>query len=114
MRSWLFLLALLVASALTSAAQAAPCERSGVVSLRDLHVRVGRDELLLSVDHAPVVARSPASGAMHEVEVRLQGAGAGRESAVRGLQSAGLGVSLITDVTPVAHNGCRARKRRRV
>lgn len=63
---------------------------------------------------AQEAGRTAASKGMHEVEVRLQGAGAGRESAVRGLQSAGLSVSLIQDVTPVAHNGCRARKRRRV
>jgi len=44
----------------------------------------------------------------------LQGAGAGRESAVRGLQSAGLSVTAIQDITPVPHNGCRPRKRRRV
>lgn len=63
---------------------------------------------------AQEAGRAAASKGMHEVEVRLQGAGAGRESAVRGLQSAGLSVSVIQDVTPVAHNGCRARKRRRV
>jgi len=51
---------------------------------------------------------------MKEVEVRIQGAGAGRESAVRALQSAGLNISLIRDVTPIPHNGCRPRKRRRV
>jgi len=51
---------------------------------------------------------------MKEVEVNLKGPGAGRESAVRGLQSAGLIISLIRDKTPVPHNGCRARKRRRV
>lgn len=49
-----------------------------------------------------------------EVEVDLCGPGAGRESAVRGLQSAGLGIKAIRDTTPVQHNGCRARKRRRV
>ncbi len=54
-----------------------------------------------------------ASG-MREVEVNLNGPGAGRESAVRGLQSAGLLITLIRDKTPVPHNGCRARKRRRV
>ena len=48
---------------------------------------------------------------MKEVEVNLKGPGAGRESAVRGLQSAGLIISLIRDKTPVPHNGCRARKR---
>jgi small subunit ribosomal protein S11 len=51
---------------------------------------------------------------MREVEVDLNGAGAGRESAVRGLQSAGLEIKTIRDTTPVPHNGCRARKRRRV
>jgi small subunit ribosomal protein S11 len=51
---------------------------------------------------------------MKEVEVNLSGPGAGRESAVRGLQSAGLAVNIIRDRTPVPHNGCRPRKRRRV
>lgn len=51
---------------------------------------------------------------MREVEVNLNGPGAGRESAVRGLQSAGLLITLIRDKTPVPHNGCRPRKRRRV
>ncbi len=51
---------------------------------------------------------------MKEVEVNLNGPGAGRESAVRGLQSAGLIITVIRDKTPVPHNGCRARKRRRV
>jgi small subunit ribosomal protein S11 len=51
---------------------------------------------------------------LREVEVNLTGPGAGRESAVRGLQSAGLLVTAIRDTTPVPHNGCRARKRRRV
>lgn len=51
---------------------------------------------------------------MKEVEVNLNGPGAGRESAVRGLVSSGLIVTIIRDNTPVPHNGCRARKRRRV
>lgn len=51
---------------------------------------------------------------MKECEVNLSGPGAGRESAVRGLQSAGLSISVIRDRTPVPHNGCRPRKRRRV
>jgi small subunit ribosomal protein S11 len=51
---------------------------------------------------------------MKDVEVKLKGPGAGREPAVRGLQSAGLNVTGIADETPVPHNGCRARKRRRV
>ena len=59
-------------------------------------------------------ARQAVSRGMHEVEVRVQGAGAGRESAIRALQSAGLTVTVIKDVTPIPHNGCRPRKRRRV
>ncbi len=51
---------------------------------------------------------------MKEVEVNLRGPGAGRESAVRGLQSAGLAITVIRDKTPVPHNGCRPKKRRRV
>ena len=51
---------------------------------------------------------------MKTVEVRVKGVGSGRESAVRALSSAGLRVTLIEDVTPLPHNGCRAKKRRRV
>lgn len=51
---------------------------------------------------------------MKEVEVNLKGPGAGRESAVRGVISSGLAVTIIRDKTPVPHNGCRPRKRRRV
>ncbi len=49
-----------------------------------------------------------------EVEVRVKGPGSGRESAVTALQGAGLRVSTIEDVTPLPHNGCRPRKKRRV
>ncbi len=59
-------------------------------------------------------ARDAMALGMKECEVNLSGPGAGRESAVRGLQSAGLAISLIRDTTPVPHNGCRPRKRRRV
>jgi small subunit ribosomal protein S11 len=67
---------------------------------------------------ATVAAQDAAKNAMavgmKEVEVNLNGPGAGRESAVRGLQSSGLIITVIRDTTPVPHNGCRARKRRRV
>jgi small subunit ribosomal protein S11 len=59
-------------------------------------------------------AKAAMSCGMKEVEVLLKGPGAGRESAVRGLQSAGLVITLIKDKTPIPHNGCRPRKRRRV
>ena len=51
---------------------------------------------------------------VREIEVRVKGPGAGRESAVRSLQARGLKVRSISDVTPLPHNGCRPKKRRRV
>lgn len=51
---------------------------------------------------------------MRNVEVYVKGPGAGRESALRSLQSAGFNVTIIKDVTPIPHNGCRPPKRRRV
>lgn len=63
---------------------------------------------------AQEAARQAVTRGMHEVEIRVQGAGAGRESAIRAIQAAGLNITVIKDVTPVPHNGCRPRKRRRV
>jgi small subunit ribosomal protein S11 len=59
-------------------------------------------------------ARKAMDHGMKHVTVFLKGPGAGRESALRALQSAGLKVTLIRDVTPIPHNGCRPPKRRRV
>jgi small subunit ribosomal protein S11 len=59
-------------------------------------------------------ARQAMSHGMKEVEVRVNGPGSGRESAVRALQAIGLEISSIKDITPVPHNGCRPRKKRRV
>lgn len=59
-------------------------------------------------------AKIAMSNGMKEVEVMIKGPGAGRESAVRGLASSGLTITAIKDITPIPHNGCRARKRRRV
>ncbi|MHB0884625.1 MAG: 30S ribosomal protein S11 [Bacillota bacterium] len=59
-------------------------------------------------------AREAMEHGMREVEVFVKGPGAGREAAIRSLQAAGLEVSLIKDVTPIPHNGCRPPKRRRV
>ena len=67
---------------------------------------------------AQVAAESAAQKAMgqgmKEVKVYVKGPGAGREAAIRSLQAAGLEISAIKDVTPIPHNGCRPRKRRRV
>ncbi|PYM14803.1 MAG: 30S ribosomal protein S11 [Verrucomicrobia bacterium] len=59
-------------------------------------------------------ARQAMSHGMKEVEVKVKGPGSGRESAIRALQAIGLEISSIKDVTPVPHNGCRPRKKRRV
>ena len=59
-------------------------------------------------------ARQAMSHGMREVEIRVKGPGSGRESAIRALQAIGLEISVIKDVTPIPHNGCRPRKKRRV
>ena len=59
-------------------------------------------------------ARQAMAHGMKEVEVRVKGPGSGRESAIRALQAIGLEINAIKDVTPVPHNGCRPRKKRRV
>lgn len=63
---------------------------------------------------AQEAARQAVGHGMHEVEIFVQGPGAGRESAIRAIQAAGLNITLIKDVTPMPHNGCRPPKRRRV
>ena len=51
---------------------------------------------------------------VHELQVKVKGPGSGRESAIRALSSSGIEIKIIEDVTPLPHNGCRPRKRRRV
>lgn len=63
---------------------------------------------------AEAAGKKAADLGVRSVEVRVKGPGAGRESALRALQSVGFGVSVIKDVTPIPHNGCRPPKRRRV
>jgi small subunit ribosomal protein S11 len=59
-------------------------------------------------------ARNAMSHGLKEVEVRVKGPGSGRESAIRALQAVGLEITSIKDITPVPHNGCRPKKKRRV
>ncbi len=63
---------------------------------------------------AETAAKAAMEHGMKSVEVYVKGPGAGREAAIRALQGAGLEVSMIKDVTPIPHNGCRPPKRRRV
>ena len=63
---------------------------------------------------AEVAAKAAMEHGLKSVEVYVKGPGSGREAAIRALQTAGLDVTLIKDVTPIPHNGCRPPKRRRV
>ena len=63
---------------------------------------------------AETAAKAAMEHGLKSVEVYVKGPGAGREAAIRSLQAAGLEVTLIKDVTPIPHNGCRPPKRRRV
>lgn len=63
---------------------------------------------------AEAAAKAAMEHGLREVEVYVKGPGAGREAAIRSLQSAGIDVNVIKDVTPIPHNGCRPPKRRRV
>ena len=65
-------------------------------------------------DLAVPAARAAMEHGLKTVEVYIKGPGSGRESAIRALQTAGLDVNMIKDVTPIPHNGCRPPKRRRV
>ncbi len=60
------------------------------------------------------VARKAMDMGMRDAEVYIKGPGAGRDAALRGLKAVGLGITLIADVTPIPHNGVRAKKKRRV
>ena len=63
---------------------------------------------------AETAARTAMEHGLKSIEVYVKGPGAGREAAIRSLQAAGLEITLIKDVTPIPHNGCRPPKRRRV
>ncbi|MEY3221282.1 MAG: 30S ribosomal protein S11 [Cuspidothrix sp.] len=63
---------------------------------------------------AESAARRATDQGMRQIEVMVSGPGAGRETAIRALQGAGLEITLIRDITPIPHNGCRPPKRRRV
>jgi small subunit ribosomal protein S11 len=63
---------------------------------------------------AEAAAKRAMDNGMRTVEVHVNGPGSGREAAIRSLQATGLEITIIRDVTPIPHNGCRAPKRRRV
>lgn len=63
---------------------------------------------------AEAAARRAMENGMKQIDVYVRGPGSGREAAIRSLQATGLMITMIRDVTPIPHNGCRARQRRRV
>ena len=63
---------------------------------------------------AESAAKKALDSGMREVEVSLRGPGSGRDSAIRAIQQAGIKITVIRDITPVPHNGCRPRKKRRI
>jgi small subunit ribosomal protein S11 len=63
---------------------------------------------------AEAAARRAMEHGMKQIDVYVRGPGSGREAAIRSLQATGLSITMIRDVTPIPHNGCRARQRRRV
>ena len=90
--------------------------------LNHVHVQAGGLGFRGSKKSTPFAAQTAAETAakaameygLKTVEVFVKGPGSGREAAIRSLQAAGLDVSMIKDVTPIPHNGCRPPKRRRV
>lgn len=63
---------------------------------------------------AESAAKKAVDAGMREVEVNIKGPGAGRESAIRAIAAAGIKITMIRDITPVPHNGCRPQKKRRI
>lgn len=76
--------------------------------------RFKKEHTICSSMVAETAAKAAMEHGLKSVEVYVKGPGAGREAAIRSLQAAGLEVTLIKDVTPIPHNGCRPPKRRRV
>ena len=87
------------------------------IDLKKLSAELGCQAVEISAlkgEGTEAAAKAAMEHGMKYVEVYVKGPGSGRESAIRALQTAGLEVSLIKDVTPIPHNGCRPPKRRRV
>ena len=94
------------------------CDVYRPAAIKQLEVngeKMGVDVFSMGENHKPVdIAKAAMEHGLKSVEVYVKGPGSGREAAIRSLQAAGLEVTLIKDVTPIPHNGCRPPKRRRV
>ena len=80
------------------------------------HIRSSFNNTIVTITQmaAETAAKASAEFGLKSVDVLVKGPGSGREAAIRALQTAGLDVTMIKDVTPIPHNGCRPPKRRRV
>ena len=87
---------------------------SRALPLIDVYKRQRKSTPFAAQSASEAAAKKAVDHGMKTVEVYVKGPGSGRESAIRALQTAGLDISLIKDVTPIPHNGCRPPKRRRV
>ena len=90
-----------------------------IITITDLEGKVGYEGSRKSTPFAAQIAAEDAADeakemGLKDIQIYVKGPGSGRESAIRSLQSAGLNISLIKDITPIPHNGCRPPKRRRV
>lgn len=83
-------------------------------SAGELGLKVQEKHTIAAGEAAETAAKAAMEHGLKSVEVFVKGPGSGREAAIRSLQSAGLEISSIKDVTPIPHNGCRPPKRRRV
>jgi len=86
------------------------CTSAGMVGFKGTKKSTPYAAQMAAVD----VARKARELGVRELDVRVKGPGPGREAAIRSLQQAGLAIRKVKDVTPVPHNGCRPRKKRRV
>ena len=90
-------------------------QRGGVVERRRHRLQgIAQGDAVCATQAAIAAGNAAKAFGMRSVEVRVKGPGAGRESAIRALQTIGIDVKSIRDVTPIPHNGCRPPKRRRV
>ena len=90
------------------------CLKCAFPSAAPLFTRFARRKAYLALTIYMTAAKAAMEHGLKTVEVFVRGPGPGREAAIRALQVAGLDITLIKDVTPIPHNGCRPPKRRRV
>jgi len=105
-------LAVLMAATMVSSLVA--CGQTATTTTETTETTEATQETQATEPAAETAAKTAIEHGMKTVEVFVKGPGSGREAAIRALQTAGLDITMIKDVTPIPHNGCRPPKRRRV